>query len=1492
MASQNLGSLTLNVVADLGQYTAPLEKAERLTQRAMRAMGISIDEFGNYTDKAMKKAAESTKVLDSQFDNLAGNMRREIELYGEVSRAAVLRYDLEKGALKSLSVEQKKSLSDMAMRLDAMDDANAAFKANANAVNQVTSSMRGFRGVATGIGYQLQDIAVQAQMGTSAFMILGQQGSQIASLFGPTGAIVGAFIAVGGAIAGALLPSLFKTGSAAEEVADDVAALVAELSALDDAQQKLVLTANKYSIDDQTKAYEEQGKRIEGIRKEITRLNAENDKMQYVTAGSGGVLSGSGSGMIVFVNNTVKLREATRELNEAEIARVATLKEIEKLRDPTGGLQEIRQLQEQVELVGLLGEELYRAQGGQKKYTGAVLEGYVALNLLNDAKQKDIDLAEKASKAAEDAAKKAAAEEKTRAEGIEKMIRAMEREVDLYGVTSRAAQVEYDILKKNIEVHGGLEGIEARRLLIGAERLDQLKREAELNDVLNIEIDQRIQDQIDADKKAGKSNEKSLKDMEKQYEQFYERIDQVGVDVWEGMIEGSTSAFDSIKKLFISTLAEMAHAAVTRPILMQFQQQFMPAAKGAAQAGAGQSGIGALGAGGIYAAAAIVTVAAINSWNKKQEAAILKLTAEVVQAGQSIGTVLGSANQKSESISNSISDLSDTAKDALDVNRGMLNALYDIRDGISRASAVFGRTGIDTSGVTGLGTSTAGTGLGAAAVGAGVGLYGAAAGIGGLVGIGAATGGVGILVAGIAHMIGGDLGGFVDGVLGSVSKAIYSKKKKIIDEGIKFTGESLADILAEGAIDAFSYATVQSKKKVLGVTTSNKTKEQTGELDNELNRQFALVFESAGEALGQAAEAFGLDFDDYINRLVIDPQKLSLKDLEGEALTKEIENFFSSTLDNWAGVLVDGSTILEQFQKAGEGAFETVIRLASELNTFNSYADALNLNFELVGFAAVEASQNIADAAGGFDKLNASLSGYYNNFFTEEERTAKQMELLSAELKEIGINAVPESREAFRALVEGLDLATEAGQEQFAALINLQGVFADLVPLTKEFADSAMSAADILKERAALEERLWRLTATTNDIRERELDAIHESNRSILEQIFVVEDLQAAEEALAEKRASIAAEIAGLEQQYFEQTASQAQKRDAVLSALQSDEARDIQKRIYALEDLRAAQEASTKASEDAAKAAQDAAKAARDAIGTAFSRLGTAISTQKKNLDEANSLAVKAITTSLDKHRQLADALSAALGSMSLESERYTAITRRQAQAQIIAANAIARAGGPLPTIESLSKAIDAVSQPSTQMFSNFEDYARDFYTTQRNLAELEASAGVQVSIDEKMLAAQERQHQEQIEKLDKSLEFYQAQLDALDGIDKTVLTVAEAIHNLKSLLSPVSAGLIPTKEPVESHSPFRNLRSRTSPGRSTVPVTAAPAITVAAERYGSQFIPLADKSFSDVLSEIQGLRRELEISQYHIAKNTQQSTTILQRWDADGLPLEREES
>nr|WP_136252879.1 phage tail length tape measure family protein [Ningiella ruwaisensis] len=71
-------------------------------------------------------------------------------------------------------------------------------------------------------GFQIQDFAVQVGGGTNALQAFGQQGSQLAGIFGPTGAIVGAVIAIGSVIGVSLAPAIFDAKDATEELSESM----------------------------------------------------------------------------------------------------------------------------------------------------------------------------------------------------------------------------------------------------------------------------------------------------------------------------------------------------------------------------------------------------------------------------------------------------------------------------------------------------------------------------------------------------------------------------------------------------------------------------------------------------------------------------------------------------------------------------------------------------------------------------------------------------------------------------------------------------------------------------------------------------------------------------------------------------------------------------------------------------------------------------------------------------------------------------------------------------------------------------------------------------------------------------------------------------------------------------------------------------------------------------------------------------------------------
>lgn len=103
----------------------------------------------------------------------------------------------------------------------------------AKSFDNASKSAKKFGGGAiTQVGYQVQDFAVQVGGGTNALIAFGQQGSQLAGIFGPTGAVIGAFIAIGSVLGLTLLPEVFKSKDAMNELSQSMERLreVAEKS--------------------------------------------------------------------------------------------------------------------------------------------------------------------------------------------------------------------------------------------------------------------------------------------------------------------------------------------------------------------------------------------------------------------------------------------------------------------------------------------------------------------------------------------------------------------------------------------------------------------------------------------------------------------------------------------------------------------------------------------------------------------------------------------------------------------------------------------------------------------------------------------------------------------------------------------------------------------------------------------------------------------------------------------------------------------------------------------------------------------------------------------------------------------------------------------------------------------------------------------------------------------------------------------------------------
>lgn len=126
--------------------------------------------------------------------------------------------------VKTEGVQQAdKQLDDFAAAANNAD--TAVNKLSPNVVKLDTSMSRAAKGGMNAakqsmqqVGFQVQDMVVQLQGGTSAFVAIGQQGSQLAGAFGPGGAVLGAVIALSSAVGGVLYKSFGDAKTGAEEL--------------------------------------------------------------------------------------------------------------------------------------------------------------------------------------------------------------------------------------------------------------------------------------------------------------------------------------------------------------------------------------------------------------------------------------------------------------------------------------------------------------------------------------------------------------------------------------------------------------------------------------------------------------------------------------------------------------------------------------------------------------------------------------------------------------------------------------------------------------------------------------------------------------------------------------------------------------------------------------------------------------------------------------------------------------------------------------------------------------------------------------------------------------------------------------------------------------------------------------------------------------------------------------------------------------------------
>jgi len=260
--------------------------------------------------------------------------------------------------------------------------AEGGLKDMAKGAGKTNGPFRAMRGSVQQVSWQLQDVAVQAQMGTSAFTILGQQGPQLASIFGPGGAVVGAFIAFGAMAAGVLYTTLSGASKLTKELTKETENLFEKTDELNGALKELAML--------------QAAERQKELEKAITKANEAMEVSRVVIASValGAVVY---EGTLKKANETLVTQNGIIAVTRNEMAELA--RQNDGVSNATEKLSE--KLREEILELQLTTEQFLRYKAAQGGATEAQIEGIVAAQAFIDAEKEKAKALEDAETALE-----------------------------------------------------------------------------------------------------------------------------------------------------------------------------------------------------------------------------------------------------------------------------------------------------------------------------------------------------------------------------------------------------------------------------------------------------------------------------------------------------------------------------------------------------------------------------------------------------------------------------------------------------------------------------------------------------------------------------------------------------------------------------------------------------------------------------------------------------------------------------------------------------------------------------------------------------------------------------------------------------------------------------------------------------------------------------------------------------------------------------------
>ena len=790
-----------------------------------------------------------------------------------------------------------------------------------------------------------------------------------------------------------------------------------------------------------------------------------------------------------------------------------------------------------------------------------------------------------------------------------------------------------------------------------------------------------------------------------------------------------------------------------------------------------------------------------------------KSATEQRQEGQGTGTVFGDTSAKSESASKALETVANNSSISLKYNEGMLNALKSIESSITGVAKIVLRQDVQAQ--------------------------------------------VKFVPGMFDKNTNFDLGGL-----------LFHVKKSVVDSGIVQFSQSMKDIIDGAMLNVTGYAEVETKRKKWGKTTTSSEMELQN-LDDTVAKQLTEVVKNMGNSIKESAKALGMDgqaFTDRLNNFVVDIGAISLHDLSAEDLQKTLTNVFSKLGDQMATAAL---ATLEEFQKVGEGYFETLTRVASTVATVDGIFHQIGQTFSTTGLEAVKAKMKLVDLAGGLEELSSLVGNFYDKFYSESEKNKQTVNLLTEEFKALGLSMIDinakDARIQFRDLVNKYK---DTDSAVYIALLRMADQFASV---TTELTDVAV-AAD--KAQIALGKVVEALTTSAQG---------------------AYEGLQRSVDARkTQLKLDLDAQIKSLNKLKTDENERYSSAKKA-LESFTKDE-KDIENERYssAKKALENQKEAESKFYEDQQQALSDQldiVKTLKDNLKSLFDSI---VSTIKKLTDEALStqsyqVAKTALDTILEKaktsgtlpeassFKDITDTLgniSSSSFSSAFDFKKEQLVTAgKLSQLGDIVGKQLDSATATIAAIESsialskeLGKQADLNAKAQLDTLQSQHDSLIDTLdkSLQTELSQLEIEHNGTIKSLEDQLDIAQKKYDSDVAYLDSILTNAKKQLDIAMGTYQAILSVEASLSNFQSNVNTLIQNNLDYKQ--------QQLEAMQS--------------TSASEHGG---INIIDQNQLDLISQIASMKEELAVANRTIAANTATSAKYFERWDRDGMPETR---